>query len=367
MRGAALVLAAMLASGTPSYAQTSAVDALKPDPIALIIKIVPWLLKENEPYYFVTVRGYGRTTEEARTQALRAAVDQAVGSVINSEREVVDRRLRRSEVVQYAAGFVDKYEVKNIRYVDGLVEMTLDVYVKRSRLGDRLLGDHKTPGKIDNDRLRAQAETLDHSRKEGDRLLRMVLSDFPARAYEIEQNPARVYYDENRQKKLELNFTIRWRHAYAENLREALATVSQNPNAGHCLGSYATKCQYLGYVTIKARPGQNGWSRTAAFDDDVTMEMIRQNLIYSRPAVLFTFWDKQDQQIWRGCHRYADLENAFGGVLSNERLVQPTDQGLQINTYINWVGQAPFNLHNTNPPAIDRYDIAIVRGDQCPN
>jgi hypothetical protein len=56
--------------------------------VSVVITVVPWLLKDSERYYFVTAKGYGRTTEEARTQALRAAVDQAVGSVVNSEREV---------------------------------------------------------------------------------------------------------------------------------------------------------------------------------------------------------------------------------------------------------------------------------------
>jgi hypothetical protein len=206
-----------------------------------------------------------------------------VGSVVNSEREVKDQRLERSEVVQYAAGFVDRYEVKRVEQENGFVAMTVDVYVKRSRLTDRLLGDHKTPGKIDGERLQAQTETLNHSRQQGDRLLAMVLADFPRRAFEIEQGPSRVYYNDQRQQQLELSFKLKWRHAYLENLREALATVSQNANAGDCLGLYARKCSYQGYITIKARPGKHGWSRSAAFDDSVTLSMIHQNLIESRP------------------------------------------------------------------------------------
>ena len=367
MKKIALALAICLTASAPNLAQTAeGLSALRPDPVSIVIKIIPWLLKEGEQYYFVTAKGYGRTTEEARTQALRAAVDQAVGSVINSEREVVDQKLKRSEVVQYAAGFVDKYEVKNIRYVDNLVEMTVDVYVKRSRLSDRLLGDHKTPGRVDPDRLVAQSETINHSRKEGDRLLAMILADYPKRAFDVEVGASRVYYDDQRRQKIEIDWTLRWRHAYLENLREALATVSQNANAGDCIGPYARRCQYQGYVTIKARPGKHGWSRTAAFDDSITLALLNQHLIDSNPAMLITLTGRSGQQIWRGCHRYGELENIMEGYVPNDRVVQPTNDGILINGWMVLGGKAPFYM---TPVMFDleKIDMQIVRRNECPN
>lgn len=365
MRAIALALALMFSASASAQTADTA-SALRPNPVSVVITVVPWLLKDSEKYYFVTAKGYGRTTEEAQTQALRAAVDQAVGSVVNSEREVENQRLRRSEVVQYAAGFVDRYEVKRVEQENGFVAMTVDVYVKRSRLTDRLLGDHKTPGRIDGERLQAQTETLNHSRQQGDRLLGMVLADFPRRAFEIEQGPSRVYYNDQRQRQLELSFKLRWRHAYLENLREALATVSQNANAGDCLGLYARKCSYQGYVTIKARPGQHGWSRSAAFDDSVSLVLIYQHLIASRPAVLITIDDRQGRRVWSGCQRWNELDNVESGWIPNERLLQPTENGIQINGYLTLDARVPFNLTPTTP-VLDQVKMEVVRSAQCPN
>jgi hypothetical protein len=244
--------------------------------------------------------------------------------------------------------------------------MTLDVYVKRSRLTDRLLGDHKQPGKIDGERLQAQAETLTHSRQQGDRLLQAVLSDFPRRAFDLEMGPSRVYYNDQRQQQLELSFKLKWRHAYLENLREALATVSQNSNAGDCVGLYARKCSHQGYVTIKARPGQHGWSRTAAFDDSVTLNMVHQNLIESRPAVLVTIMDQQGRRVWHGCQRWSELDNVQSGYVPNERLLQPTRDGVQINGYLTLDARVPFNLTATTP-MLDQVKMEVVRANQCPN
>lgn len=367
MKRLALALALFVTVSAPAYSQTAdATSVLRPHPVSVVLTVVPWLLKDSEHYYFVTVKGYGRTTEEARTQALRAAVDQAVGSVINSEREVDNQKLQRSEVVQYAAGYVDRYEVKRIENENGFVVMTMDVWVKRSRLTDRLLGDHRKPGQIDGDRLQTQAETLDHSRQQGDRLLSMVLADFPRRAFEIEQGPSRVYYNDQRQRQLELSFRLKWRHAYLENLREALATVAQNPNAGDCVGLYARRCQYQGYVTIKARPGRHGWSRSAAFDDSVTLNLIQQNLIESRPAVLITIDDREGRRVWRGCQRWSELDNELSGYVPNERLLQPTDNGIQINGYLTLDARVPFNLTPTTP-VLDTVKMEVVRNNQCPN
>jgi hypothetical protein len=362
-----LVLALALLFTASASAQTAdATSILRPNPVTVVITVIPWLLKDSERYYFVTVKGYGRTTEEARTQALRAAVDQAVGSVVNSEREVKDQRLERSEVVQYAAGFVDRYEVKRVEQENGFVAMTMDVYVKRSRLSDRLLGHHPRPGHIDGDRLQTQAETLTHSRQQGDRLLQMVLADFPRRAFDVELGPSRVYYNDQRQQQIEFSFKLRWRHAYLENLREALATVSQNANAGDCVGLHARNCQYQGYVTIKARPGRHGWSRTSAFDDSLTLNLVYQNLIESRPAVLITIDDRQGRRVWRGCQRWSELDNVMSGYVPNERLLQPTQNGVQINGYLTLDARVPFNLTPTTP-VLDSVKMEVVRSSQCPS
>lgn len=341
-------------------------SALRPHPVTVIIHAIPWLLKDGHPTYFVTVRGYGQTTQEARTEALRAAVDQAVGSVINSEREVENSQLRRSEVVQYASGYVDRYEVKQIRQENGLVAMTVDVWVKRSRLQDRLLGEHPTPGRIDPDRLQAQTETINHSRQQGDRLLVQILNDYPARAFDIEVGRTRITHDENRKQRLEVQWKMRWRHSYLESLREALSNVSQNPNAGDCIGTYARNCNHVGYVTIKARPGKHGWSRTAGFDDNLTMGLVRQHLIDSHPALLITLTGRLGQQIYRGCYRYGELENIPEGVVPNDRVTQPTHNGVLVNGWMVIEGSAPFTV----TPAmmdVDSARIDIVRRNQCPN
>lgn len=366
MRSLAVLAITIGLISAPAQGQSvSTAEALRPNPVALIIQAIPWLLRDGHPYYFVTAQGHGRTTEEARTQALRAAVDNAVGSVIASEREVQNRNLTRSEVVAYAAGYVDRYEVKNIRHQDGMVIMTVDVWVRRSRLGDRLLGEHNTPGRVDTQRLIAQSETMNHSRQQGDRLLGLVLADYPRRAFDLTVGKSKVYYDDQRRQRIEIEWTLKWRHSYLESLREALAAVSQNANAGDCLGAYARSCSYVGYVTIKGRPGGHGWSRTAAFDDAHTLNMVRQHLIDSHPAIMITLTSRTGTQIWRGCYRYGELDNIPEGMVPNDRVTQTTHNGVLINGWMTLGGKAPFQMTSAMYD-LERAEMQIVRGSECP-
>jgi hypothetical protein len=260
---------------------------------------------------------------------------------------------------------VDRYEVKKIQHQDGMVIMTVDVWVRRSRLGDRLLGEHRKPGHVDTDRLVAQSETINHSRQQGDRLLAQALADYPRRAFDITVGQSRVYYDEQRRQKIEIEWTMKWRHSYLESLREALSAVSQNSNAGDCIGRYARSCHYVGYVTIKARPGTHGWSRTAGFDDALTMGMVRQHLIDSNPAMLITLTDRAGAQIWRGCYRYGELENIQEGYVPENRVTQATRDGVLINGWMTLGGKAPFQMTPVMY-GLERADMQVVRAHECP-
>lgn len=397
MKLAVLILAVMIAGTARANSSGSgAGTSLVPHPLSVIMTVIPWLLKEKEHYYFVTVKAYGATTDQARTQALRTAVDQALGSVINSEREVRDRQLVRSEVVQYAAGYVDRYEVRQVQQEQGLVAMTMDVWVKRSQLSDRLLGNHNKPGYIDGSRLQAQAETLTHSRQQGDKLLQTVLADFPHRAYDVVQGPSKVYYTDQRELMLELTFVIKWHWPYVQSLIKTLDTVSPG-EARLCIGdywvplqmpqSYVAKCQHKGYVTMRLRPGRTGRHYTTAFDDAATMNIIYQDLYYSRPAVLISLEDQQGRMVWRGCKRFTSLDPLTrGNYYPDLAFISYSDERgigghLNINTFQTLHASAEFDIaptkqswgSNSQPisilPSADlgRVQMQVVRNSQCPN
>ena len=59
----------------------------------------------------LTVSGTGKTIEEAKTNALRSAIEQAFGAFISSKTEILNDNLVKDEIVSVANGNVQKYDV----------------------------------------------------------------------------------------------------------------------------------------------------------------------------------------------------------------------------------------------------------------
>jgi len=59
----------------------------------------------------LTVSGTGKTIEEAKTNALRSAIEQAFGAFISSKTEILNDNLVKDEIVSVANGNVQKYDI----------------------------------------------------------------------------------------------------------------------------------------------------------------------------------------------------------------------------------------------------------------
>lgn len=361
----ATALAISVALVAPAGAQSTDASLWKPNPVTLALTVGKWLMKDRERIYYLRIESGGHDEQAAVTSAFRLAVSQALGSLVLSESEVRNQEVVRQDIINYSSGYVDDYKILDRRSENGLVVVTVDVWVKHSRLSERLLNQSKDGGQINGAQTRIQADTLGYSREQGDRVLTAVLTDFPKRAFTVTAGPTKTFYSDRRNRSIELSFRVEWNHTYLESLKEALTQVSQNANAIPCdVGS--RKCDYRGYVTIKGRPGPRGWSRSAGFTDSASMDLIQKHLIESRPAVLVTIEDDQGRVAWRGCSRYSDLDNILSGVVPADRLVQPTENGVLINVWLVFDARMPMNLAPT-APNLERASFEIVRGDRCPN
>jgi hypothetical protein len=359
-------VAVSMSLAVPALGQSADAKLWQPNPVTMALTIGKWLMKERERIYYLQVEASGLDEPAALTSAFRLAVSQALGSLILSESEVRNQEVVRNDIINYSSGYVDDYKILDRSSQNGLVVITVDVWVKQSRLSERLLNQSRGAGEINGAQTRIQADTLTHSRREGDLVLNAVLGDFPGRAFTVTPGPTKTFYSDRRNRSIELTFRVEWSRDYLESLREALSQVAQNANAGDCLGSYARKCDYRGYVTIKARPGRHGWSRIAAFNDAITMNLVEQHFIHSRPAVLVTVHDDRGQIAWRGCSRYSELDNVLSGIVPADRLVQSTENGVLINGWLALDARMPMNLAQ-DAPNLERASFEVVRGDRCPN
>lgn len=201
-------------------------QALAPSPLGIAVTAGQWMLFNNKRVYYIEVNGQGRTAEEARMNGFRLAVEQALGSVIASETEQQNSRIRRDEVISYAAGFVERYEIASVMNTGSGYEIGMRVWVQRTNLAERLLVKSQADGAIDGARASIAVNTAQYSRAQGDLLFLSVLRDFPERSFDIKLWPTRVEMNSNRDTDLIIPFMITWNKNYTDSYFSASKAVS---------------------------------------------------------------------------------------------------------------------------------------------
>ena len=155
MKSVALVLAgALILSPASALPQSNPAAVLLPSPLSVILMVGRWLAEPGQPrVYYIRVQARGTTESEARREAYKRAIEEAIGSLVASESVVVNQELKRREIIEYSSGYIDRFKVLN-QYHDGrhfVVDM--DVWVKHSQIADRLLVKSESSGKIDGLRI----------------------------------------------------------------------------------------------------------------------------------------------------------------------------------------------------------------------
>lgn len=328
---------------------------LTPSPIGLVVSIGEWIKRNSEEVYHVKVKSSGRDEREAREQGFLLAVNHAIGSLVVSNKEIVNQDVVRKELFNYSSGYVDDFLISSRSLENGLIMLEMDVWVKKSQIADRVLNVSRDSGKIEGTRASIKISSLDHERKQGDLVLESVLADFPARAYKVDLKPTRVVYGPDRQRHLEVIFDINWSNEYANSLLEVLQKTSN--------GSGVSDSS----VTIKGRPGKHGWKRTVNFDDHQKFAMIQQNLVNSRPAALVVIYDIKSKPVYRACFRYVELDGIMDSYLPGDLMVQSASQTVLINTWLRLNAKANIPIKSANIEHLDRAEVSIVRNTSCPN
>ena len=133
----------------------------------------------------VVVSGVGRDSAEANKNALRAAVEQAVGSIIDTETLVKNEEVISDKILSFSAGYVKSYkQLGEPKTENGLVSVRISAEVKRNELDSQLRSAGVVKVQVDGRSLAAQAITKEMSREDGIEMLIDMLEKFPMNVYE---------------------------------------------------------------------------------------------------------------------------------------------------------------------------------------
>jgi hypothetical protein len=368
MKLTALALAgALVWLPAPVMPQSNPGAFLIPGPLSVVLMVGRWLAEPDQPrVYYIRVQARGATESEARREGYKRAIEEAIGSLVASESVVVNRDLQRREIIEYSAGYIDRFKVLN-QYHDGrhfVVDM--DVWVKHSQIADRLLVKSEHTGKIDGLRIQEQVQSLNYERDQGTRILGVIMADYPERAYDIKNQKLEVRYA-NRQAEITVSFDLDLNAGYLYALWETLKNTSQSATAGNC-GRGCREPYVVHMIGRHNRVLFNRWEYSFGLTEPDRLDSMYQAMIASQPAVKLTMRDGGGTPIHTSCYQWPQIDGQVRYQYPPWQFVQFFDGNTRVSIDGRNTLQARIELKGArNIASAETIELAMVRGSKCPH
>lgn len=269
---------------------------LAPNPITIALTVGQWLLKDSQKAYFIQVESTATTPALARAEGFKLAVSQAVGTLVVAETEVKNQQLVRSEIVQYSSGYIQNFRILSETQVGSMTRVVMDVWVTESKIADRLLSISKADGVIEGEKSAAQFQNNLSQHQSGDRLLGLVLRDFPTRAFDLKVGKAKVAM-QNRDVQIQIPVKISWNKEYIGALAEALDKTRD----GQGFNSYKGRPWA---AVIRYKNKSDWFMSTASFRDGYAPGLLDEALIQSHPLLRLVIKSESGAVQYVECYRY---------------------------------------------------------------
>lgn len=340
---------ALLALAVPVKAN-QVLELFTPTPVAVVLKVGEWLTRDREQVYYIRVEATAPSEAEARTQAFRLAVEQAVGSLLLSETAVQDGEVKRHEIISYSSGYIRDFEVVDVKRGPWGASLVVDVWVAGSKIADRLGVRARSKGDLAGGKIAESLASIQQQNTSGDAVVRAVLSDFPERAWNITSNNVE-YFIENRIPVLVIDFSVAWRPGFVQSLEEAMSEVAES-----------TSAEYQGPGVVFDRKPCVFCTNKSYITDQSRGSLLVQNTYWRFPRVLVTVYDKMKRPVLKQCVYYAGLE----GIDLYHNLYGNTTYQFKLYTKKVLQNSLRLDLSRSDVSNLDNVELSVVRKSHCP-
>ena len=350
MRGARSCVLAIALALQPLQAAPPA--WLVPSPLSIVLTVGTWMQKDRVEVYYVQVQAHGRDEADAREQAFRLAVNQAVGSLLLSHAEVRNGEVMRRDIINYSSGHIHDFNILKRENRDGGILLQADVWVRKSQIADRLLNESRAAGRVEGGRISEQINSFQHQKTQADRVIQTVLDDFPQRAFDVSVGRTQVAVHD-RKTYLQVPIAVGWNSRYLASMSEALRTVNPRPDCQ----SWLAVCDNNLFV---ARVGR---AKVAHFEDSTAVfELFDRGISQKAPVALLQLKDGRGQTVFEACYRVSPMDN---GNYHNWHFAAVDGWGVHFRE---GVSQEILTIETNLLPLnhIDRAEVTIVPIKQCP-
>jgi hypothetical protein len=253
--------------------------------------------------------GVGSSFEEAKESAFKQAIENRIGVLVLSDREVQSYKLLKDEILTYSAGYVDDYTVITQDKSGRKWFVTVDVWVSSSKLTSRIISSKQSDGKMNGKKVSDSFTSFVKQKQQADRLTSKVLAGFPENAVVAKFDRTELKFDTNRNAQLLIYFETSWNRGYLDSLMELLSLIQDGKDAE----------QVVGQVRVHFRE-KGDWFPTVAkyqFSDTKLMNEF-SNKFYNRGIAVRLKLKDGGLVSYENCWNLPDAytTSAYGGVVS---------------------------------------------------
>jgi len=247
----------------------------------------------NQKSIPITVVGEGIDFETAKRDAFSKAIEQEIGVVLLSRRDVKNSKLIVDDITTHSSGYVDDFKIVKSQVINNKHLVTVDVWVSSSRIAERVIGKVSDTKPLEGERLYNQIQTYQRDRQSGDRLLREVLNDYPNKAFILTKGDTQIKLDKNRNTIIQVNYNIKYNYNYLKALNEVLAITQDGRMGGY-------KQDRIGVVSKSPNAWLLGSTDVYFFNDRVRANMIKQRFM-GEITVMATIRDSKGSVVFNQC------------------------------------------------------------------
>lgn len=337
--------------------------------LSVALTVGQWLLKNRTQTFYIQVEAKGINDNEARRNGFVLAVEQAVGTLVLSEREADKKQLIKNDVYNYSSGYVTDYKIlsKTTRANESVLVM--DVWVSHSAIATRILSRSEKTGQLNGAVASVRVETLLAERAGGDQVVSQVLADFPRRAFDITLGATVLRMDEYRQVLIEIPFSMKWNYDYLTSLHEVLQATAQNPQARNCW-NHNQDCSNQTYIRVVAQDPTRWtrWQNTLGFNDYQKLHLVNDAVIGSAPVMQLIIRDSERRVIKRDCYRWEVLDwNNSRPYASTTSFAEWRNNQTSINGDLVRESRIVVSMgQNTQAlAAVQNIELSVIKSSQC--
>jgi hypothetical protein len=175
----------------------------------------------------VVATGIGQDSDSALKNALRAAVEQAVGTLVDSETLAENDEIVSDQILSYSGGFVESHKVVGEpKTRDGLVTVKISAVVKRTQLAEKLQAANVHVKEVDGESLFGEVFTALEQEQNASELLKKKFEGFPENLLGIKLAGKPAYNRETKKIQIPVEIAIN-RQKYRDFARDLVATLTK--------------------------------------------------------------------------------------------------------------------------------------------